>query len=722
LPAVTSGPFAGVYAGGGRYNFSGDADDFANQFGFDFTHIFTPNLVLDLKAGYTRINNLSTPLNYGNNVDTAFGFGPNMNFNAQASGLTPIGINNFEDLGDGAYVPLNDIDNTFQYLGIVSWTKGNHNLKFGLNLIRRQAYNLQSASALGSFSFGLTTDSCLPGTGISPITGACTTTGSIAQQNGNVLASLLVGAFTDNDRNYDLYPPHYRTWEPGGFAQDTWRVKPNLTVIYGLRYDVYTPFTEAQGHIANFSYYQALASSPSTVDSALQVASVNGVSSTAGIKTFYSDVAPRVGFAYTLRPGTVLRGGYGITYFPGNYTSNTDLKNAPFTSNYAPNCESSLAYGIQIGLGQSTKAINGPCSLAGPTQAAFNTFAAGLPLPAPQTINSPGLSFIAESPTDQAARVQQYNLQIEQQFGPNVFAIGYVGNLASHLPEILNDINLPLPNATAVPRPLSTLLPNLSSVGWVTSEGISNYNSLQTSLQRRFSKGLSFDANYTWSRELNDITGFSEEGDQGYGNADPSNIRGVEYGVGENNISSRFALTLDYQIPYGQGFTGIKKQALGGWAVNTLSAWQSGKPFSIENGAGDGGFANRAQLINSPGNDRPDQIADPHLSHPTNAEWFNTAAFAPQPLGTVGNVQRNSLTGPRFSHVDVSLFKDFPIFDRVTLQFRAEAFNVFNHPSFIIPNTNAGNASLGNGSFGQITNVDSNYNPRELQFALRAEF
>ena len=675
-----------------------------------------------MKAGYTRINNLSDPLNFGRNVDTEFGFGPNMNFNSIASGLTPIGINNFEDLGDGAYVPLQDVDNTFQYLGILSWTKGNHNIKFGANLIRRQARNIQSASALGNFSFGLSTDSCAPGTGIDSATGSCTTPATTPQQSANILASTLTGAFTANSRNYDLTPPDYRSWEPGGFAQDTWRVTPNLTVIYGLRYDVYTPFTEAHQHISNFSYYQALASSPTTVGAALQVAGLNGVSDTAGIKTYYNDVAPRVGFAFTLRPGTVLRGGYGITYFPGNYTSNTDLKNAPFTSNYAPNCESTLAYNIQIGLGQNPKSINGPCSAAGPVPAAFDTFAAGVPLPTPQTINSPGLSFVAEDPKDQPARVQQFNLQIEQQLGANVFTIGYVGNAGQHLPQIVNDINLPSPNATATPRPLSTLLPNVGGVGWVTSEGLSNYNSLQMSLQRRFTKGLALDANYTWSRELNDILGFSEEGDQGYGNADPSRLHQIEYGIGENNISSRFALSLDYQIPYGNQFTGIKRQALGGWSVNTLAGWQSGKPFTIENNSADGGFSNRAQLINSPGNDRPDQIANPHISHRTNAHWFNTSAFAPQPLGTVGNVQRNSLTGPRFSNVDVSLFKDFPVFQLFTLQFRAEAFNVFNHPSFFMPNNNNNNTQLGQGAFGTITNVDPNYAPREIQFALRAQF
>jgi hypothetical protein len=195
LPAVVNG----VIPGGGRYNFSGQATNLAYGYQINFTHVFTPRLLLELKAGYTRINNLSLPLNYGLNADTQFGFPPNMNFNPQASGLTPIGINGFPDLGDGAYVPLQDIDNTFQYAGNMTYTVGNHNFKFGAALIRRQARNVQSASALGAFNFGLATDSVA---------------GNAAQTQANTLASFLVGADTGPNRNYDLYPPDYRSWEP----------------------------------------------------------------------------------------------------------------------------------------------------------------------------------------------------------------------------------------------------------------------------------------------------------------------------------------------------------------------------------------------------------------------------------------------------------------------------------------------------------------------------
>ena len=721
LPAsITSGPLAGIIAGGGRYNFAGPAIDAAQQYALNYTHIFSSNLLIDLKAAYTRINNQSLPLNYGANADTAVGFGPNMNFNQFTSGLTPIGINGFPDLGDGAYVPLQDIDSTYQYLGTVSYTKGNHNIKLGASLIRRQARNVQSASGLGSFSFGLSTDSCAPGTGVDS-TGTCITPGTTAQNQTNALASTLVGAFTSNSRNYDLTPPDYRSWEPSGFAQDNWKVTPNLTLVYGVRYDVFTPFTEAHNRISNFDFGQAVASTPATVGNALKVAGVNGVSATAGIKTIYSDVAPRVGFAYTVYPGTVLRGGYGLSYFPGNYTSNADLKNPPFTSNYAPNCSSTIAFNIQVAQGANPNNINPDCATKSGSQA-FATFAAGVPLPAPQTIQSPGLSFVAENPNLRPAVIQQFNLQVEQQFGPNVLTIGYVGNLGQHLPQTINDINVPIPNNSNLPRPLAGLLPNVNGVGYLSSEGVSKYNGLQTSLQRRFNNGLAFDANYTWAHALSDNTGFSEEGDQGVTNADPTHIRQIDYGNAENDIRNRFALSLNYELPFGKEFTGAKKLVLGGWEANTIAVFQSGKPFSIINSGSAGGFGNRASPKYNGGSDRPNQIHPASLAHKTLTEFFDTTAFVPQPLGTVGNVKRNSLYGPNFRHVDLSIFKDFQLTERFKLQFRAESFNISNTPSFFIANNNSGNQQLGNGSFGQVTQTDPNYVPRQYQFALRAQF
>ena len=310
------GTVNGVQISGGRYNFDGPATNVAQQWVVGYTHIFTPSLLVDLRAGYTRINNLSLPLNYGKGVDqSVIGFpATQTSFSPFADSLTPVSIGPFGDIGDGAYVPLQDVDNTFQYNGTVSWTKGNHNFKFGASLIRRQARNVQSASAVGAYGFNLSSDTINAG-------------GDQLTTQNNQLASTLLGAFNNQSRNFNLSAPDYRAWEPSGFAQDSWKISPKLTLLLGVRYDVYTPFTEAHNHISNFDYYEALsAGSPAGIASALKIAGVNGVSDTAGIPTNYDNAAPRVGFSYSVAPTTVIRGGYGLSFFPGNYTSERRLK------------------------------------------------------------------------------------------------------------------------------------------------------------------------------------------------------------------------------------------------------------------------------------------------------------------------------------------------------------------------------------------------------------
>jgi hypothetical protein len=650
-------------------------------------------------------------------------------FSPYANSLTPISVGPFGDIGDGAYVPLQDIDNTFQYNGTVSWTKGNHNFKFGASLIRRQARNVQSASAVGAYNFNPASDN---------------NPDQLTQQN-NQLASALTGAFTSQSRNFNITPPDYRAWEPNVFAQDSWKITPKLTLLLGIRYDVYTPFTEAHNRISNYDFMGAVSNAAYATSSALQIANVNGVSKSVNIPIDYSNVAPRLGFAYSVQPGTVIRGGYGLSYVPGNYTSNGDLKNAPFTSVYGPSCQSTEAVYLDT-VTDKLAGQNPDCALQGQPGALSGTEA--IPVPAPPTAAQlanlstiPGLGFVAEQVKFKNALIQQFNIQIEQQVGANVFTIGYVGLDAQHLPESINNINQPLPFnvflcPTCANRPLNGSLPNLGGVSYLASEGVSNYNALQTSFQRRFTKGLAIDANYTWAKALGDVTGFSEQGDQGWSNSLPTNIRATEYGISEDDIQNRFALSLNYEIQYGKEFTGVKKALLSNWQANMITVWQSGKPFSIIN-SGSGadqaidagnttgktqGFSNRAVPQNSGGNDRPDTVFDPRLGHKTLSEFFNTSAFAPQTLGTIGNTQRNSLFGPDFRHVDLSLFKNFGITERVNLQFRAECYNISNTPNFFIANNNSGNQSFGNASFGTISATDPNYTPRQYQFALKAQF
>ena len=220
----------------------------------------------------------------------------------------------------------------------------------------------------------------------------------------------------------------------------------------------------------------------------------------------------------------------------------------------------------------------------------------------------------------------------------------------------------------------------------------------------------------------------SEEGQEGWGNADPFNIHKYEYGNADNDIRHRFAGMATYALPYGRGITGTKKLLLAGWQTNAILAWQSGHPFTIINNGAAGGYGNRAHgnSING-GVDRPNMYAagaGVPAGDGTSCYTGFGHDFCPQAMGTVGNERRNALYGPTFRHLDMSFFKDFQVMESLKVQFRTEIFNVSNTPDYYINNNvNSSPATqLGNGQFGQTLGTDPNYSPRQFQFVLKILF
>jgi Carboxypeptidase regulatory-like domain len=709
-----------INPGNGQFGFAGPAKDVAYNGQLNYTHIFSSNLLLELKAAYTRIDNTSNSPNSGTNAATAVGFPGNINYGPLASsGLSLINVAGFAPLGDSNFVPIVDISNTFEYNGAVTYNRGSHSLKFGAALIRRQAQNQQSSNGVGNINFGLPEDG-----------------GSASLNN---LATFLVGAFTAEGRNTDLFTPNYRSWEPGFYAQDSWKVRPWLTLNYGLRYDIYTPFTEADGRISNFDPATNTLLVPARELGVLKTQGVDttGIvasSNSAGLKTTYSNFEPRVGFAASLGHQTVLRGGFGIADFPGNYTSNASLKNAPFNGVYAPSingqgCQSTLATQIEIG---STGSSTLPSCQTGLGQT--TALAQGIPIPVPQALNSPSLSLPDNVALNfRTSYVEQFNLLLQKQFGQNVVTIGYVGSVGRHLPVVINDINVPNPLTAPASlrgpdgrfdvRPTAAILPGLGGVGEYESAGSSSYHALQTSFQRRYSNGLTVSANYTYSHSIDDATTLSYEGQEGFGNADPFAIQRFETGNSDLDLRHRFVGTATYELPFGKNFVGAKKVALAGWQANTVLIWNSGSPYSITDNFT--GFGNSVFNGIGGGPTRPNQVATATLSNPSVNEAFNPNAFVIPTLGTIGNTARNSLYGPHFRHFDLSIFKDFTLTERLKLQFRAESFNLTNTPNYFVANNQndapTTNAVQGAG-FGKIVTTNPNYTPRALQFALKLVF
>ncbi len=648
LPAITVAGIK-VSPGGNIVGYAGPANDAADNFQLNYTHLFSPSLLMNLVASYLRIDNVSLPLNYGTNASAAFGY-TGVNLGATTSALTPVAVTGYASVGDSPALPVNDVDNTFQYGGTLTWTHGIHNVKVGASLIRRQALNSQNILGVGYLINAFQ---------------------NTAQAN---MANFLEGNIDIADRNNSLSDPHYRMWESGFFVQDDVHLLQHLTVNLGLRYEIFTPFIEIQNRISNFD--------PDTAS----IVVASDKDRTAGVQTQHTNVAPRIGFSDELGHGTVLRGGFGLSFFPSNYTANASLKNQPFVSTY-----------------------NG----------LFTTLAAGLPEPVAASATNPSGSIPDNiSPDFRISYLEQFNLMVQKQLGSNVLTVGYVVMLGRHLGEVLPDINASLPSGSATPnpRPFAQALPNVAAIGMVETEGASSYHALQMALQRRFTKGLSVDVNYTYAHGLDNAPGLSNEFGDGYG-ASPTTRGTYEYGNSDLDLHHRIAGNVIYELPFGKSSTGAKGLLAKGWQVNALAVWETGLPFTITNTTDIAGTLPGDNQV-----DRPNVVGNVRLGHPTQGEWFNTAAFQVQPVGTLGNERRNQIYGPPYGHLDMSLFKDFPfLHDRGIVQFRVESFNLSNTPTFANPM--AASLELGSGSgFGTLSATNGNYTPRVLQFVLKVQF
>ena len=640
----------GVQPGGSSASYPGTSPDRSQQALLSYTHMWGANKVLELRAGYTRINNASYPVNYGKPLGNEFGI-VNSNINPTTNCLPQMSITNYTGLGNCGALPLIDLDNIFQYSGSMSQTVGKHTVKYGVEFLRRRVYNFQNGSGPGSFSF-----QALPGaTGVS---NAALPLLNFFEGNAySVSRSVLLSAY------------YFERSEPSAYIQDSWRVMPWLTVNMGIRYDIFTPYIDASGN-QQFSCFDSKRAT-------LLTANENGVSPTCNVNTDYGSLAPRFGFAASLGHDTVLRGGYALVYFNDQTGPLYPFLNPPLYNTYSPNV-------LTVGL--STP----------------------LPLPSQQAVAA---SRYGIDPNFKNSRANQVNLNLQHAFKGTVVSVGYVGSFVRAL-RIVPNINLALPqppplNSYVTRRPYYNLLPNVTGIYMVSSFGATNYDAMLTTVEHRLSHGLTFIGSYTWGHSTGDYQSYSTGGT--YNSAIPWQYGKLEWGNTDLDIRQRFSLMLNYALPFGSTLTGWKGAALKGWHFNAIAVYQTGSPFSV---------LNSAALSNTGvSSDRPNVVGNFNLPNPTINEWFNPAAFAPQAIGTIGSEGRNILTGPRFRHLDCSIFKDFRFQERYTVQTRFEAFNITNTPNFALPN-----ATLGTTTIGTITSTRSGSTPRDLQFALRFSF
>jgi len=655
LPAVNL-PNIGLIQPGGSVSYPGSSVDGAHQGILNFTHIFSPRTTLELKAGYTYISNSSLPLNYGSYYGNAMGV-PNANIDLFTSSLPNVGVTGFAGLGVSTSLPLYDRDGIFQYGGSLTQVRGRHTLKYGAVLIRRQIYNEEPSSGSGTYSFSSSPNNT--GTKVSSIV---------------PLINLLQGTNLSVARVTQLAPRYLRSWEPSFYAQDDWRVTSTLTFNIGLRYDIITPDIALGNNISQFD----------PASGKILVAGVNS-SATTGIQTDYRSFGPRLGVAANVRPGTVIRGGFGLVFYRDNTGPSVPFSNPPFVATYSPNNLTT-------------------------------TFSTPLPTPVPSSYTTPTGALRGMELDFRNSFVEQANLNVQQQVGSFVLSAAYVGEFGHKL-RISPDRNVAAPSTVTSPsyvtrRPFYSLYPGVTSILHDESSGFQNYHALELTAARTIGRGLTLNANYTWSKALGDVQAFSAGGL--YASAVPNETATLEYGNSELSVQDRFAMMLNYSLPFGQSAHGARAAFIKGWQLNAIDVWETGQPFTVTN----------ASPLSNTGisSDRPNQISDPNSAGSgtpihTRTHWFNTAAFAAQPLGTIGTERRNMVFGPHFRHFDPSVYKDFALSDRISFQARVETFNVFNTPNLGQPA-----AVFPSATFGVITSTRTNSTPRQIQGALRLSF
>jgi hypothetical protein len=686
-PAV-DGIYPIGYAGSQGYGSDGTTTIGTQNIQLDYVHIFSRTLLLDLKAAYTRVNINYVPINYGKGVMDPDKLGmPNAHVQGLpiTDELVGIGGPTFEWSYEGDGSPTADINNTFQYSGSVTYTRGSHNIKLGAGLIRRQLDILPGGQTLFVF---------VPGP-------------PYFNDRANFLGgdpmvelrSLQVGGI-----------PGFRATEASGYVQDDWRATGALTLNLGLRYDVFTPFSEVNGLNSNFI--------PSTLASGVGAQNfiLSSTNSTVGVDTDFKDIAPRVGFAYSINPKTVLRGGFGMSYFPPDVGSQTTGGGATAGNLILPaNPPFAFSYFTIM-----PDFANGPVE---PSVVDLSTYSSNP--------NVTSLSYKDKNLS--SAYVEQANLMVQREFGVNTVTAGYVGVFGRKMLRAVN-LDQPDPPGAGNPTPpyvYKQTLPNVSSITHMYNGSMSAYNALQLVFNRRITSGFSVNANYTWAHGLDDTSA-------DFNAVVLADKRWINYGNSDVDIRHRIAVTATYEVPSPKHAKAIESVLLGGWQANSLVYWQTGLPFTVNSRAT---AANGLAYINLPGItvDWPDVAKGAVLSNPTGNQWFNLSAFSPQIQGTIGNERANQFYGPHDRRADLSLFKNFVLTERFKLQFRAECFNLSDTPNFDQPNDSIGKwdtttdpttgfitysaAGPAEGyTFGKITQTSLNELPRDYQFALKLLF
>ena len=685
------------------------SDYTGDNLGGGWIHVFRPDLILDVRAG-----GLSKPFVF-NQAKAIDGIDP----------MKQLGFKGVDQWG-GLFVNVaapwitTDIGNRgdskrrnpdWSATGNVNWIKGNHNLRTGYQYIwvARQQINLFQ-------QFVFTNQQ---------------TANPLAQGNtGASLASALVGlpsTYTGQLPDYGEVHFGLATWS--AYVQDEWKVRPKLTVNYGLRFDALTQpkniGTDRLSNaidIANQKWILGATTMPPVCSQTNQNPCLPTDISRipfgdrivlAGEKYFmpkavYDNWGPRIGAAYQLTPNTVIRGGYGL-YWDA----------LPARSQYAQNDIEAASWPWTTGFSGSANAIGSPLRLITEIEGSFPA-----PVPAATPWATISNSSYADDPNYKDGYSQQWNFEIQRQLTRDwMGSAAYVGSVNGRLSYTgyANGATKASPNGTsnAVIDSLRPMPFMPAIVHYTRSIGSSSYNSLQMRGQRRFANGWQTIVSYTWSKSLDNSSGYfgveDGAGQRGVQNFfDPDSNRSVS-GYDVPHFLSWFTL---YEFPVGKGRrwlqSGPGAWALGGWKLNSIVSVRSGQAFTPAVNGDTANIGGTGPQLSSYA--RPNIVGDPIPAQQTANLWFNPSAFA-IPVGMFGTAGRNILRSSQVWNVDFSVIKKTPLgrWEGKDMELRLEAFNLFNHVNLGVPATTIGQSNAGRVTSQVIA-------PRQLQLALKFNF
>ena len=677
------------------------ASDYPDHLGTGtWIHTFSPAIVNSLRGSYARIR-----FNSGVTADPSGIFGLNGNqlvgIPSPAQETAGFSLQSFDGVESGPPsssgngvpssfganpTPEIFIDNVFEYSDNLTWQKGRHLLKFGAEFTRYQQNSFYPGNdgELGDFSYSGKYSS-------NPL--------SADGAQGYPFADFLTNRVNDVQVGKVTGRTGQRQWRDGVFAQDDFKVKPNLTLNLGMRWNFDQPIYEVNNKMANLNLQTA----------AIEYAGVGG-NSRALYDAVYSQWQPRVGFAYQPKPRLVIRGGYGITsYLEGSGANLRLTQNPPFHTDFeqqGQNPTGSTAENYAPGV--------------------FYTTSAGFP-----TTTEPTTTFYAWKKQLRPAVTQEASLTTEYELTNTLtVSAGYVLILGHHLIDPQFGNQLTSPTATA---PFASVVGQNGVVKITGSDSNSNYNALQATIRQRLRAGLELTANYTYSKSLTDDIGFygvSNSNSNQYYQQNAYDFKS-EWGPAGFDVRHALNVTGEYDLPFGRGkrfgsnWNRVVDTGIGGWKLSGSNVSYSGFPLTVSSPS------NYSSLVYGfTGAARPNQLRPLKVEGRSVAAYYGTAVqgtscgpnqdngscvFSQQPNDAFGDVRPGSLRAPGYEQIDMAIFKSFNLFGEHHLDFRGDFFNLFNIASYGTPDSGATDAN-----FGQITSTNST--ERRIQLSLKYAF